>query len=183
MLSDGEKFKDTRITKRGVNDTNARYSDAQKVEAAKLYMVIGSNTQVCAALGISVNTFNVWKQQKWWKELIEDLRHESSIQLSARLRKIAEKSFDLVEDRLQNGDFIYDQKTGELVRKPMLGKDVARIATDFVDKAIKLDSKPREEESAMVGRLEDLAKRFEELAGKKQPIVVTDVVFAKDSDA
>ena len=82
----------------------------------------------------------------------------------------------MVEDRIDNGDFIYDQKSGKMVRKPMLGKDAARIASDFVDKAIRLEEKPREEEAAVVGRLEDLAKRFEELAAKKQPIQVTDVI-------
>src|SRR4051812_8815533 len=121
MLTDTPRFKKSKIVKRKPNEVNARYSDSQKIEAAKLYLVIGSNTQVCATLGISLPTFTTWKTQKWWKDLIEDLRHESSIQLSARLQKIASKSFDLVEDRLEHGDFIYDQQTGELRRKPMLG--------------------------------------------------------------
>lgn len=176
MLTDSEQFKNTKVTNRKANDKFARYSDAQKLEAAKLWLVIGNNTAVAAALNINLPTLVYWKSQKWWKDLIEDLRHESSIKLSNRLKTIAEKSLDLVADRLENGDFIYDQKTGALVRKPMLGKDAARIAGDFVDKALRLETRPREEESAVVGRLEDLAKRFEELAQKKQPIQVTDVI-------
>lgn len=166
--------------RRKPEDKHAHYTEQQKLEAVKLWMVVGSNVTVAAALGIQIDTFKRWKAQKWWKDAVEDLKHENSIRLSSRLRKIAEKSFELVEDRLENGDYIYDQKTGEMRRKPMLGKDVARIATDFVDKAIKIDSKPREEEQVVLGRLEDLAKRFEELAQKKQPIQVTDVITVKD---
>jgi transposase-like protein len=177
MLSDAERFKKTKVLKRKPDEVKARFSDAQKIEAAKLWLVIGNNTVVAATLDIPLSTLNNWKAQNWWKNLIEDLRHESSIKLSSRLKAIAEKSFDLVEDRLENGDFIYDQKTGELRRKPMMGKDVARIAADFVDKAIKIESKPREEESVVVGRLEDLASRFEALAKKKDPVKVTDVIY------
>lgn len=176
MLSDSERYQKTKITKRKANEKFARYSDAQKLEAAKLWLLVGNNTVTAATLGINLETLMYWKTQRWWKELIEDLRHESSIKLSNRLKSIAEKSFALVEDRIDNGDFIYDQKSGKMVRKPMLGKDAARIASDFVDKAIRLEEKPREEEAAVVGRLEDLAKRFEELAAKKQPIQVTDVI-------
>lgn len=176
MITDSTLLKNTKVSRRKPADKHARYSDSQKVEACKLWMVIGNNVTVAAALGINIETLKAWKTQNWWKDMVEDLRHEDSIKLSARLKSIAEKSFTLVEDRLENGDYIYDQKTGAMKRKPMMGKDVARIATDFVDKAIKLDAKPQTEESAVVGRLEDLAKRFEELAKKKQPIQVTDVI-------
>ena len=180
MLSDHVHLKNTKVTKRKPNDLHQRYSDAQKLEAAKLYLVIGNNLQVAATLGINLPALMYWKKQKWWKDLLEDLRREDSIQLSSRLKDIAKKSFNLVEDRLENGEFIYDQKLGRLIRKPMLGKDAARIASEFLDKALKIDTKPREEEDAVIGRLEDLAKKFEELAGKKSPIQVTDVVYIED---
>lgn len=176
MLTDSEKFKKTRITARKPSEKHARYSDAQKLEAAKLWLLVGNNTVVAATLSINLDTLMYWKSQNWWKNIIEDLRHESSIKLSNKLKSIAEKSMTLVEDRLENGDYVLNQKTGEMVRKPMAGKDAARIASDFVDKAIRIETAPREEESAVVGRLEDLAKRFEELASKKQPIQVTDVI-------
>jgi len=175
-LSDSPRLRKTRVNKRKPTDVKARYSDAQKLEAAKLWLVVGNNALVAATLNISLNTLNYWKSQKWWRELIDDLKQETNIKLSNKLRAIADKSMDLVMDRLENGDFIYDQKTGALVRKPMIGKDAARIASDFVDKAIKIDQKPREEEAAVVGRLEDLAKRFEELAKKRTPVQVTDVI-------
>lgn len=181
MLSDAPQFRKTRVKKRNLEDTKARFSDSQKLEAAKLWLVLGNNTIVAATLGIPLSTLTNWKAQNWWKNLVQDLRHESSIKLSNRLKSIVDKSFNLVEDRLENGDFIYDQKTGELRRKPMLGKDAARIASDFLDKAIKMDSKPREEENVVLGRLEDLAQRFESLALKKTPIVVTDIMFQEPS--
>ena len=183
MLSDSPLLQRTRIKKRSVDDAKARYSDAQKLEAAKLYLVLGNAALVAATLNIPINTLTNWRGSSWWKNLLDDLKYESTIKLSNRLQTIAAKSFDLVEDRLEKGDFIYDQKTGQLVRKPMQGKDIARIASDFVDKAIKLDSKPREEESVVIGRLEDLAKRFEDLAKKKQPIQVTDVVFIENENS
>jgi len=94
-----------------------------------------------------------------------------------------------VEDRLENGDFIWDQKAQTLIRKPVLMKDAAKVGVDFMGHQYKLVSTEQRqmEEEGVKEKLEKLARSFEEFANKQQKkadVVVTDVVFVQeDGDA
>jgi transposase-like protein len=159
------------------NQFKARYSDSQKLEAVKLWLVIGNLTQVAATLDIPYETIKAWKISDWWNELAQDLRSEESIQLSAKLKAIAVKSLTQVEDRLEGGDYILNSRTGELTRKPLNAKDAMRVATDAIDRAERLTERPKDDSEQSLAKLEDLAKRFEALALKTQPLQVTDVIY------
>src|SRR6185437_15902379 len=84
-----------------------RYSDSQKIEAVTTYLMLGSLTMVAAMLKININTLKVWKKSEWWKEVEQDLRVQEDLQLSKRLQHIVTKSLNVVEDRLESGDFVY----------------------------------------------------------------------------
>jgi transposase-like protein len=159
------------------NQFKARYSDSQKLEAVKLWLVIGNLTQVAATLDIPYETIKAWKISEWWSELVTDLRSEDNIQLSAKLKTIVVKSLTQVEDRLEGGDYIFNSKTGELVRKPLSAKDAMKVATDAIDRADRLSERPKDDSEQSLAKLEDLAKRFEALALKTQPLQVTDVIY------
>lgn len=174
MLSDyrpNYKARRTAKNKRGL------YTDAMKLEAAKLYLITGSPTQTAAALNMPIETLKIWRKSRWWNELIEEIKTEGTIQLSAKLRKIAEKSLEVTLDRLENGDFMYDPKTSTLVRKPVLMRDAHRVASDLIDKSLELDRKPVQEEALKVtqDRLAALAATFAGFAKKVKRIEVIDV--------
>jgi transposase-like protein len=162
------------------NQFKARYSDSQKLEAVKLWLVIGNLTQVAATLDIPYETIKAWKISEWWSELVTDLRSEDNIQLSAKLKTIVVKSLTQVEDRLEGGDYIFNSKTGELVRKPLSAKDAMKVATDAIDRADRLSERPKDDSEQSLAKLEDLAKRFEALALKTQPLQVTDVIYVSE---
>ena len=71
---------------------------------------------------------------EWWKELEGVLREEEHSTLDSKLRKVVEKSLDLVMDRLDNGDFVFDQKSGQCVRKPVNLKDVHKVSVETIDR-------------------------------------------------
>ena len=177
MLSDSPIAKTKKSTRaRKASDVKAWYSDNQKLEAVKAWLVIGNLAQVAAALNINYETLMTWKRSQWWSEMVTQFRSENSLQLSAKLRKIAEKALDVTLDRLENGDFFYDQKRGELVRKPVNMREAASAAQFMVTAHISLEKNPKdqEEQKQVIDRLEELKRTFERFARPK--VEVTDII-------
>ncbi|MGL5077201.1 MAG: hypothetical protein ACRDBG_15435 [Waterburya sp.] len=157
-----------------------RYSDKQKIDAVKCWLITGNASATAAHLGIPLVTFNTWRYSQWWDDIVKELKTENNIKLSNRLRVIAEKAMSAVEDRLENGDWIYDQKTGDMRRKPMNGKDASKIASEMLDRQIKVEKLPQEDEKQekILDRLEAIKQSF--LSMSKPKIEVTDVIFGEE---
>jgi hypothetical protein len=155
------------------------YSDNQKLDVVKMWLITGNMMQVSAALGIPYETVKTWRYSKWWDEVVQELRTENTIQLSQKLKKIADKALDVTLDRLEHGDFFYDQKTGEIVRKPVVMRDAYMVAVGNLDRHIDLDRKPQEEaaQQKTEDRLAQLAEAFAKFAGKAKKIEVLDAVY------
>lgn len=144
-------------------------------------------------LKIPVPTLKMWRQSEWWKDVENDLRSQEDLQLSARLKKIVNRSYDVIEDRMENGDFVYDQKTGQMKRKPVNMRDAHRVALDLQQVSTELLDRHLEEKSISVDtidkKLKDLADSFAKIAGtvrEKPNADVTDVIFGtieKPNDA
>lgn len=188
MLSDNEKAKNYVPAARRNPDaaTNLRWSDSQKIEAVTTFLMLGNVTLTAATLRIPLITLQQWRRTAWWKELEADIRKQDNLVLSHSLKKIVDKSLAIVSDRLDNGDYIYDQKKGCLVRKPVPLKDAHKVVTDFVTQQQKLVTPEAHTiaEEGIKERLEKLAKSFEAFANKqteKAPVLVTDVVFLNET--
>ena len=171
-LSDIEKEKDK---KRNVNraisaDTNKRWSDKQKLEAAQSWLVLGNMSLVSRVLGIPRITLQVWRASNWWKELVEELRVQERMQLSNKMKNIVNAAHAVVENRLLNGDAVLNQKTGEIVYKPVAMRDAHKVAVDLLNQQGALDKMNRGEvagDDQASDKLEMLAERFAEFATKK----------------
>jgi hypothetical protein len=136
-------------------------------------------------LKIPEMTLRGWKQQQWWKDIEAELRVQEDIQLSSRLKRIVESTLSAAEDRIANGDFIYDTKMGQLVRKPVALKDVHKVAMDMIEKREYLDNKKPTAVTveAIDDKLKKLAEKFEEIASGRRPLEVTDVIIGEVVDA
>lgn len=153
------------------------YPDSKKLEAVKLWLLTGNLVHTAAFLNIPHPTLRQWRYTEWWKDLVEELRQEETIELSNRLKRLAEKSMTVLEDRLENGDFVL--KDGELVRKPVNLRDTTLALNSVHDRRQRMLDKrdDKQDNKQQIDRLAALAAKFEEIAGKRQPIQVTDVVF------
>ena len=178
-----------RVQRKKAGDGNKSYSDEQKMELVKLYLITGNLAASAASLRIPEVTARYWKAKEWWKQLESEMRVSEQLQLSARMKRIVERSMAVVEDRLENGDWQYNPKTGQLFRKPVLMKDAHKVTMDMATKAIELDDKrveaPELEESTQ-NKFVELAEKFANLAQKaieKPPVEVTDVVYVENTDA
>lgn len=151
-------------------------------------MLGGNGALTIATLKIPEQTFYLWKRSEWWHELENEIKQEERIELSAKLKKIMNSSYDVVADRLENGDWFFNQKTGALERKPVAFKDAAKVAADTALIRTKLDVATSFTVAAdqIEDKLAKLAKAFEDLSSgrKKQELIdVEDAVeVTNDTD-
>lgn len=170
-LSDSEQQQQKRsVTRRAVNaTTNKHWSDSQKLEAVQTYLILGSVRMTAAALKIPEVTLGLWRSKTWWKDLETDLKTQDELQLSARLQRIAAKSFEVVEDRLVHGNHVFDQKTGKLIRVPVNLKDAHKVAIDSIVQRDTIGKK--HVDTANDGQIADkllaLANKFAEIANQQ----------------
>jgi len=152
------------------------HSDAKRIEAVTTYLVLGKSNLVEAAIGVPQGTIRQWKLQPWWDELVHQIQTESDLELDAKLAKRIEKSLDLVNDRLENGDFLYDPKTGSFVRKPVNIRDGWKISSEMIDKRWLIRKMPKEQtsEGAVGDILKTLAAEFATMAKRRLKEVVID---------
>jgi len=170
--------------RRAVGATKKSWSDSQKIEAVTTYLMLGNLAMTAATLKIPEQTMRNWFYSQWWKDTEAELKIAGKLQLNNRLKGIVERSLDVVSDRLEHGDWIYDQKTGELHRKPVNLAVAHKVASDLIDKQEKLQNSiavaPAQE--AMAEKMLALAEKFAALAERKPTVQVTDVIYVTDQE-
>lgn len=119
---------------------HARWSEKQKYEAVALYKMVGNLRAVGQSLGIPEETMRNWHQSEWWKVVEDEIATEARVKRTKRLDKLVDLATDIVEDRLQNGDWIYNAQTGDLRRKPVNALTASRILSTTVDKQVLLEN-------------------------------------------
>lgn len=183
-LSDNPRKRETHVKSRNaVDGINKHWSDKQKMEAVQSYLLLGNLALTSRLLSIPEITLRVWKTTEWWKGLVEDVKLQENMQMSGRLKKIVDASLTAVEDRLVNGDWIYDQKTGHMVRKQVGIKDAHKVATDLMDrqKIIEKTTNPVTQEEQNDDKLLQLAEKFASFVKDKiehkapEPEVLVDI--------
>ncbi|HMU97855.1 MAG TPA: hypothetical protein PKA15_03635 [Chitinophagales bacterium] len=148
-----------------------------KMEAVTLWCSTGSPTTVSETLGIPLCTIETWKTLDWWKNAVEVLRNQDNEKLDSKLTKALDKALDKVLDLIDNGEFIYDQKTGKVKRMPAKLRDVNHAFNSLVDKRQLIRKLPTKivESSQTEQKLKQLAVQFAEFVNKnkKEPPAIT----------
>lgn len=139
------------------------WNESDRIKAAVAYALTGNAKRVEEITRIPAGTIRQWKTQPWWPQVIDRIRQEHDDELDVKFTGIIDKTIGVINDRLEKGDFLYDTKNEQLVRKPVGARDTALIASTFIDKRALLREKRKihSEESAVMDRLKKLAKEFE----------------------
>jgi S-adenosylmethionine:tRNA-ribosyltransferase-isomerase (queuine synthetase) len=87
----------------------------------------------------------MWKQEKWWQEIVDEVQLSRHNQVNTKLSKIVDKSLKMIDDRLTNGDFIFNNKTGTVERKEVSLKDATKVATDLLTRQAVLQKQEQEQ--------------------------------------
>ena len=76
--------------------------------------------------------------------------------------KLIDKSIELLENRLEEGDYQYDPKTGKMIRVPLKARDANRILNDAQQAVLNIDKESRKVEQQK--KVEDIADRLTKIA-------------------
>jgi hypothetical protein len=193
------EFKDRlqKITLRNAKAKHTRHKSwpiEKKIEVVSQFLVLGNMKMVAATTGVSHDLIRQWKTQSWWSELEAEIRQTQNIEMDTKLSKIVDKSLDAVLDRVENGDYFYDQKEKKIKRKPVALRDVARVSVDMISKRelIRGNATERKETTqiSVNEQLKLLAQEFAKWTSGKKPEVielneedVTDVTIKEPADA
>jgi len=157
---------------RSIKNPRGFWPEKKKIEVVTTYLALGKVPLVEGITGVPRATIRIWKIQPWWKELENDIRREETQELDAKLSKIVNKSLDVVADRLENGDFILNSKTGKISRVPTRIRDAVQTATSLLDKRQLIRKNPEEKtqhQQQFEDRLLKLAEQFATFALGKKP--------------
>jgi len=136
---------------------------------------------VSGITGIDYALLRQWKLQPWWKDFENEIRATQNIEMDNKLTKIVDKSLDAVMDRLENGDFFYDQKTGKVKRKPISMRDAVSASKELLTKRELIrDGITEKKETSQVSvteQLKTLAQEFAKWANKPNKSEAIDIEF------
>jgi hypothetical protein len=136
------------------------FDQATKVDAATLYCVYGDVTEVSRLTDVPEKTLKEWKQEPWWFEVQKQVYVEQNEKLASQLSTTLTKTIEDLNERLTNGDYTYNPKTGEVTRKPIEARVVISIFDSLAHQRRITRGEPTNI-SAKVG-VDDRLKRLEE---------------------
>lgn len=111
----------------------SKYSDEDRRRAAIEYALLGSVKKVSQTTGIPVGTLHSWRHTDWWHTVLAEVQTEKEALILAKNTEIIESSLSELHDRITKGDYVFN-KAGEMVRRPMSGKDLAIVGGVSFDK-------------------------------------------------
>ena len=152
------------------------WPQSKKTEAVLTWMTCGNMAQTSRLIGVGLPTLKLWKRQPWFKEAVEGFHDDDKTELDARYQKIIRKALAVVEDRLDNGNFQLDQKTGRILRIPVAMTESHRVAKDLVQQQQSFRQEKAQEiqvNETINDKLVKLASQFAEMAMGKAKTVNT----------
>lgn len=165
---------------------NSTWPKEKKLQVVTQYLALGNMKLVAATTGVDYGLIRQWKMQPWWKEFEREIRATENIALDSNLTKIVDKSLETVADRLENGDFIFDNKTGQIKRKPVNMKDAAKVSVDLLTKRELLRGNATNRSEAavipMADQLKALADAFARMSQGLPPAEIIDVDMVQVND-
>lgn len=151
----------------------------KKMELVRAYVSLGNMRLASEMVGVNPETGRYWKRTKeWWPKAVEEVKQEQRQELQGRLNKITETALSIMEDRLKNGEYILNIKTGDIIRKPVGLRDANQAANNLMTQATKLEemnSKSHTVDESTAEVLKQLANEFAKFAKKKVNTEIVDV--------
>lgn len=165
------------------------YTDKEKMNAVCVFAVAGNSRRVAEITKIPEATIRAWKMTEWWNEIATRILVEQDEELDTKLTALVDKAVGQVNDRLENGNYVYNPKLDKLIRKPVDAKELAIVTAISIDKRQLLRGQPtaRVEKISQDERLLKLSEQFKHFAKAKEVVQVEQTVdeieeFEEDDD-
>lgn len=125
---------------------NAAWRPEKKIEVVTTWLTLGSIRQTAGITGVSYGLIKKWRTEPWWKDVENEIIASRRIQQSSKLSAIVDKSLSVIDDRLDNGDFVYNSKAGTLDRKPVSLRDATTAANALMQRAAIIEKLNKDEQ-------------------------------------
>ena len=154
---------------------SGHWPESKKQEVVVTYLSTGSVTETAKTCNVPPGTITQWKRSEWWKEIVDAIQSDEGQRTDNKISSTIDKALDLILDRMDTGDFQYDQRTGRMVKIPLKARDLERVASGLFDKRQLIRKQPTNIKASDLGqadRLLALAEQFAAMAGKPKEVVI-----------
>ena len=174
--------KNSQIVQGKVRGKRNHYSDKEKMNAVCVFAVSGNSRRVAELTKIPEATIRLWKTTEWWNEILTRIHVEEDEELDSSLTKLVTKAVTAVNERLDEGDWVYNPKMDKLIRKPVNARDLAIVTAITIDKRQLLRGQPtaRIEKVSQDERLNKLALQFKQFTLAKDITQETEVLIENE---
>lgn len=164
-----------------------RYTIEQKFAAVEAWLLYGNLKLVTELTGIGYSLIKSWRGTEWWRDLEREILAGARIKQSSTISRIVDKGLEVVSDRLENGEVVLDQKTGELVRRPVTLRDSATAVNALMQRQSILEKQAHDEftsegNKTIQEQLQILAQEFAKFNGRSK-LGATDIEYVEITDA
>ena len=145
------------------------WAEKKKLEVLGIYMATGSLTLAASQANVPFETAKSWKTKDWWKEKVKEIQNEEYDKLDSKLSKALDKALDQVMDRIENGEYMYDPKTGKTKIMPAKLRDLNTAFNSLMDKRQLIRRQPTKitEQTTTAAALTQLAEQFSQFVTGK----------------
>lgn len=147
---------------------STRYTNNDRIKAAAVFSVVGKIKKTSEICNIPQRTLQDWHNTDWWEDLLTNIRAINKDLVNVRTQNIINKTFDKMEQRLDNGDYAtYDLVSKEIIYKPVSAKDCATIFGIMFDKQRINNSLATNITATTTHHLIDIKQQFEAMTSSK----------------
>lgn len=157
---------------------SGHWPETKKVEALTYWLATKNLTETSMTTGVPYETLQKWKASDWWKDKQKQLEGDELDQLDKKLSKAVDRALDNLIDRIENGESMYDPRTGEVRKVPAKLRDLNVAFNTVLDKRQLLRKQPTKivEQQTTATQLQNLAQQFAQfVTGKPQQENIKDV--------
>jgi len=122
-----------------------RWPIETKFQAVENWLLYGNLRLTAEMTGVGYSLLKQWKTQEWWQDLEREIQAGARIKQTGNISKIVDKGLEVIADRLENGEVVLDQKTGDLVRRPVALRDAATATSNLMQRQSVLEKQIADE--------------------------------------
>jgi hypothetical protein len=171
-----------RVSKLNQVMERGRYTWEKKYATVAIYLKCGSLRETERNSGVPATTIENWRKSSWWDQIVSEIKKAQHAEQDNKLTQIITKALGKIEDILDNGELILNNKTGELVRKPVGIRDATRAASELMQRQESLNKTLAFEEvqkQTVDETLKYLASEFAKMVTKKPEVIdMEDATYA-----
>jgi len=148
-----------------------KHTIENRYKAAAALLATGNSKAASRESGIPASTIRHWIHNDHdFQIMCQEIRTQYGEQIKYKFAEIIHESAKETLDRVKNGDVTRDTKTGELVRIPIKGRDLAIIGGVAFDKLRLAENQPTNivQHENSEDSIKRFTEKFEAIAGAYQ---------------